>query len=353
MMTRLRRPRRGVALLLLLVAIAILTVLAVEVAHRAQLNVRRSARVAQDLAFKRAFDSAKEAARGLLIESRTVPAFDYLGDAWSRPLNFDLGDGVAVRLRIQDESGKLNLRDAEGQSPTARRTRQSIARIFAFLTRHDAARAEHWKELEAQVRARVGMPPADAPAGVTTAAPGATAPLQTLDGLREAGVPMDAVFGRTHRADDVDADGEVPALSDLFTTFGNGMTNLNTAPQAVLYGLDEEFDDALTESIVRWRGGSEPAGSASFRAFKNPAQLELVSGIVRATVDKGVPQTRSLYAKVRERVTVRSSCFSAKIEVRVGAQARMGWAFFDVADSVPGAAAKSAVTLRTFEEIEP
>src|SRR5258708_3316149 len=120
------RPSRGIALLLVIGAVAILSILAIELSHRANLEVTRSARTSREATFRRAFDSGIEIAKAMLSERRKSDSFDYWGDGWNKQITTDL-DGAKITLWITDESGKLNISDMSANSDA--RAAKSLSRL--------------------------------------------------------------------------------------------------------------------------------------------------------------------------------------------------------------------------------
>jgi hypothetical protein len=348
------RPR-GAILILVLGAVAILSILAVELAHRANLDVARSARATREASFRRDFDSGMEVARALLAEGRKSDGFDTTSDSWSRKIEFSPALNEHITVQLADESGKINILKAAGLDENAIKARKSLARLFAYLRKSEPAREKQWEDVERAVRKRLGIDTsADtskqaAPvAAATTSDPG----LLTLDGLREAGVPVEFVFGGAP----IEASRKW-ALCDVLTTFGDGRINLNTAPAPVLYALDEEYDDALVQSIENWRGRPQDDGQAAGKPLKTARDLELIEGIVQKQTVNGQPQVvKNLFAKIQDRVGVESKCFSARILVEQHGRQRIGWGFMEMSNasagnnSIPGAV---AMQILAFEEIEP
>jgi hypothetical protein len=140
--------------------------------------------------------------------------------------------------------------------------------------------------------------------------------LLTLDGLRETGLEISCIFS-------------LDGLSRYLTCYGDGKINVNTAPRAVLASLDPEFDDAMVERIARYRGKQEGV-SGTYKPFADPQDLMLVEGIVNRSVgaDGQLRIARNLYEKVQGLITVRSTCFSARIEATTDGHRRDAWAFF-------------------------
>jgi hypothetical protein len=289
------RRNRGAALILVLAAVSLLTILAVELASRASAESLRAARASRDASYRRLFDSGAEAARGLLVEPESSPIVHW-GQSWNRELRFSLASGQDAVVRLGDESGKLNIARAIGHREEASAIRDAVRRLFDYLSRRDSRK---WKNLEDKVLRRLER----------------TEPLQTLDGLREMDVELSVLFG---------SDG----LSRYLTCFGDGRINLNTAPKAVLASLDPEFDDAIVDRIATYRGKREGEPGA-YKVFEAPQDLMLVEGIVNRTVgaDGELRISRNLYEKVKGRVSVGSDCFSARVDGTVDGRVRQAWAF--------------------------
>lgn len=334
-----RRPR-GAVLLLVLGAVAILSILAVEISHRSKLDVSRSSRMSREAAFRRVFSSGTEIAKGLLAEGRKGQGFDFAGDQWSKEISITLDAGQRVTVRLSDESGKINLLKAT--DPTAgAKTRKSLARLFAYLRKSDSSRETQWEEAELAIRKRLGI-------DEKSASSSAPSPIYTLDALREAGISRELIFGN------LDPEDKNVALCDLLTAFGDGRININTAPAAVLYSIDEEYSEQLVNSIDMWRGGIEIKNNESeMKPFKSAKDLESVEGVVeRKTVDGQPVVVKNLFLKVQDRIDVQSRCFSARIDAQVDGRQRTGWAFFEAGSAGAGNAVP-VVTLIAFEEIEP
>jgi hypothetical protein len=319
-------------LLFVIGAVAILSVLAVELASRASVDVLLASRLSKEAALRRTADSGIEVGRGMLIEPE-AETFDYWGERWNDQVRMSLGPSEVARVHVADESGKLKL-SAQGGDRT--RLARSVKRLFEYLRRHQAGRTEALRAIERKVEARLGLlPPREGEEPVKVA------PLSSLDGLREAGISKDEVFGK---------DG----LHLYLTCFGDGKVNLNTAPRAVLYALDDDFSLPIVDRIASYRGDSD-GGHGVYKPFKEPKDLELVDGVVERTQVDGVPRvTRNLLSKVEGRVTTRSTAFSVRIEAEVLDRVRQAWAFFEPG-RVERAGEKPRRTLKrlAYEEILP
>jgi hypothetical protein len=218
-------------------------------------------------------------------------------------------------------------------SSTGIATRKSLARLLAYLKGADSGHQQQWEKLDLALRKRLGLEE-------NTGAQ----PILTLDGLREQpDIFAEDIFGRTE-VDKVDQ----PRLCDYVTLYGDGRVNLNTAPAAVLYSLDEEYSEELVGQIEAWRGNvGDPS---STRPFKNAKELETVPGIIeQADVDGQLVVVKNLFVKVQDRLSVQSKAFSVRIVAEVDGRRQMALAYFNVESLGPTSQPK----LIAYEEIEP
>jgi hypothetical protein len=304
--------RRGAALILVLGAVSILTVLAVSLAGRASMDTLRSARSLRDGSFRRLVDSGAEYARGLLLE-REPRGFVFWGDAWNAERTVRLTDDEAADIRMADESGKVNLALAWRGVGDRAAIRMLTDRVFEYLTRRTPRESRALGARRDRVQKRLSSPEV----------------LMTLDGLREAGLSREEIFG--------------PAgLHRFFTCFGDGKINLNTAPRAVLFALDDGFDEALVDRVAAFRGSGE-GGKGTYRPFEDPKDLMLIDGIVVRRFEEGQFRVvRNLFERVQGILAVTSTAFSARVSAEARGRRRDAWVFM-----------KPDTTLLAVEEVVP
>lgn len=306
------RRDEGAALLLVLGAVAVLTIVAIELASRATIESLARTRGLRDAAFRRLFDSAGEIARGVLLE-RTPSEFHGWGQSWNRLIAFKLADSESAEVRISDESGKLNVARAwlSGAERTA--VISQIHRLFDYLSRRDPRREGAYASIKPKILERVAH----------------SSPLVSLDGLREVGIDVEDLFGPE-------------GLAKYMTCMGDGRVNLNTAPKAVLYALDEAFDEALVDRVASYRGSGD-GETGSYRPFKTPRDLMLIDGVVvRLDTDGRSRIAQNHFDRLAGLVTVRSSAFSVRVDAVAHGRRRQGWLFL-----------KADSTRLAFEEIIP
>jgi type II secretory pathway component PulK len=321
------KKRKGVVLVLVLGAVAILTIVAVELAHRSSLDISRQSRISKAVSTRIAFQSGIEVAKALIYEKRGNNGYNTLADEILRPMETTL-DGSLIRVQLSDEAGKLNVSEMHLKTEQAIRARRSLERIFEWLCLNDSDRAESWKKVRETIL--VGLASAEN-----------NGALFTLDDLRSFGVEREYIFGDVEHP-------FAPALYQFLTVYSEKRINLNTAPKAVLYGLDSEFESALVNDIDQWRG-SNVEGTGSIRPFKTTKDLEQVPGIVvRSQVSGELKVVKNLLSAIQDSVTVSGRYYSARIDVTVDGRQHLGFAIIDA-----GAITQTTVRIMAFEEIAP
>ncbi|WP_290651308.1 type II secretion system minor pseudopilin GspK [Aquisalimonas sp.] len=103
--------QRGVALITALLAVAIVTILAVELTTRQHLDIRRTQNLlARDQAYTYAL-GVERWALSMLMEDRRQndDGVDHLNEFWAQELTPPPFEGATMRLRMQDLQGRFNL----------------------------------------------------------------------------------------------------------------------------------------------------------------------------------------------------------------------------------------------------
>jgi len=311
---------RGAVLILVLGALALLAIVAVNVSYRSRMDVIRSVRSSENAAVRRGFLSAIEVAKAALAATDPAQQYVFRGDPWGKRREFDI-DGFNVTVEIDDEAGKLSI-PALVENPGEGKT--ALKRLFTLLKRLQPEQEELWERTEKKL-------------GETLFSAGSQAKdILTLDQLREGGIPRAVVF---------DADGSSNALERYFTCFKSQKVNINTASEAVLSALDEDFDAEQVARIIAWRGNGD---AGKFRVFRTPQDLEAVEGIVQtAMVDGEKKVIKNAFFKVKEKIAVGSTYYCARIEVKNGARSWQCRAYLEKPQGTAQA------TVWSMEEIQP
>ncbi|MFV8836568.1 type II secretion system minor pseudopilin GspK [Aquisalimonas sp.] len=105
------RGQRGVALITALLAVALVTVLAVELVSRQHMDIRRTQNLlARDQAYAYA-RGVEEWAIAMLVEDRRQNdhAVDHLNEPWAQAITPPPFEGATMRLRLEDLQGRFNI----------------------------------------------------------------------------------------------------------------------------------------------------------------------------------------------------------------------------------------------------
>ena len=110
--------QRGVALLIVLVIVALLTILVTEFTYSVQIDMHRSRNAVHALQAQLLARSGVNLAEGFLMLD-DEPTYDAYSEEWYRQLlefckGMKLDESMHVRCRVRDESGKLNINNTRG-----------------------------------------------------------------------------------------------------------------------------------------------------------------------------------------------------------------------------------------------
>ncbi len=240
---------RGVALLMALLVLALLTALILEFDAEARREYREAAAFRDSYKAGLLTRAAIQAARAVLQQDflrdkQTGDKYDGLMDLWAMPIkNYAIGDGL-LSARIEDERGKLNLNDlasSEGDAIKLKARVTRVRRLFELLhinpdlvdglidwmdedndPRPSGAESLYYQSQKPPYRA-------------------ANAPLPALGDLK-------LVKGFT--PDIIDR------LSPYVTVYpleGGSPVNINTAPSFVIQALDPDITQTIAAEIVQGR----------------------------------------------------------------------------------------------------
>jgi len=129
-----RADERGVALLLALLILTLLTALILEFDAEARREYRAAATFRDDYKASMLTRAAVQAARAVLQqdlvrEKMTGQKYDGPTDIWAMPIkNYAIGDGF-LTAQIQDEMGKLNLNDLASNSGSEVEQKKKVLRV--------------------------------------------------------------------------------------------------------------------------------------------------------------------------------------------------------------------------------
>ncbi len=242
MNTTARHEQRGVALITALLAVAIASLLAVELTTRVHQDVRRTQNLlARDQAYAYAL-SVEQWALAMLIEDRRERGpVDHPGEPWAREITPPPFEGARMRLRMEDLQGRFNLNTlvtAQGADAPAEQDRFS-----RLLMQHDidptvTTAAADWIDPRPEIRFPAGAGD-DWYSRETPPYRAANRPMASASELRLVRGIDDPAWRRIRDA--------VTALPEATPI------NVNTAPPAVLRSLADGLSRSDAESLAEAR----------------------------------------------------------------------------------------------------
>lgn len=244
-----RDDERGVALLLALLILTLLTALILEFDAEARREYRDAAAFRDNFKARTLIRAAVQAARAVLqqdfIKDKLAgEAYDAPTDLWGMPIkSYAIGDGL-LNAQIEDERGKLNLNELAANAGDELQRKAKIKRfkrLFELLQLNpDLVDAlVDWVDQDENAE----------PAGAESLYyqsqrppyRAANTPLLSLGDLRLVkGFTPDIIDRLSHYA-------------TVFPTQGGALVNLNTADSLVIQSLDPGISQAMAGEIVQGR----------------------------------------------------------------------------------------------------
>lgn len=294
-----KADERGVALLLSLLVLALLTAIVLEFDAEARREYREAAAFRDHVKSGTLMRAAVQAAsaalqQDFLRDKRSGEQFDGPLDLWALPIkNYAIGDGL-LNAQIQDERGKLNLNDlvASAGDPIQSKTRiDRIRRLFELLQlnpdlvdalidwldqddnpRPAGAESLHYQSLRPAYRAANG-------------------PLQAISDLRLIKGFTPDIINRLSR------------YVTVYPIDGGAPVNINTAEPAVIQALDPDITATMAMEIVQGR------------PYKTKEELNRIGSFVdigaKLRASGSVYDVKSDYFSVQLTITVNESTKTA------------------------------------------
>jgi general secretion pathway protein K len=245
--------RRGVALILVLMVISIITALTIQLNRDTRSGAYEAATLSDGIRLRYIAESGFHVGEALLLADKN--AFDALTELWARTEMISLQsehffDNGSFRLMIEDEAGKIAINRLVSGNAYNPLIRDLLIRLFTgpyFRMERDNA-----LELIEAIKDWIDADDALTGGGAEKAfymaleRPYAAknAPLDCIEELLMVkGVSLDLFYGK----------GDSPGLSRCLTVFGDGRININTAPKYILRALAEEMTDDDVERLDKYR----------------------------------------------------------------------------------------------------
>ena len=284
-----RADERGVALLLALLVLTLLTALILEFDAEARREYRAAATFRDDYKASMLTRAAVQAMRAvlaqdLLREKMTGQKYDAPTDIWGMPIkNYAIGDGF-LTAQIKDETGKVNLNDLASTSGGELEQKKKVFRVrrlfellkvspnlvdalIDWIDQHDApqpagAESQYYQSLRPPYRA-------------------ANSPLPGLGDLR-------LIKGFTPEIIE-----RIEPYVTVYPLEGGGPVNLNTADPIVIQTLDPSITQTIAMEIVQGR------------PYKTKVELDRVSSF------------QEIGRTLRNDYDIKSDYFSARLAITI------------------------------------
>ncbi len=271
----------GFALLTVIVAIAVLSMVAIEFHYRSLVELRVAKREAELAQARFAASSGVALARRLLAEDS--PSRDDLGESWALPLELQW-EGISWSVQIADGDGKLGLGGLfDLTSEETARREQELRRLARLVSGNEVFAAALLDWLDEDSFPRAG---------------GAEDAYYLARGYRCKNGPLDVgpeLYLVRHARPGGGAEG--PAWDEYLSPRPAGEVNVNTASVEVLASLAEDLDLQVARAVaVRRRS----------RPFNRIVELKEVPGV-----------TQEIYNEIFDRVKVASKRFRIESRARV------------------------------------
>jgi len=305
MMVNRKRDESGVALLVVLLAITLLTITVVEFTYSTQVETRLARGTRNSLQAYYLARSGVNLAEAILIrDTQLSGAVDSELDIWAQPLPpLPLGDGT-IMLRVQDEARFLNvnaLAKEIGDSPDLNPERRAFTGIFSILGFDPRIRSALIDWLDPNDRPEKSPPGAEQPFYLGLQPPVAVrddmiADLRELLGVRDMTPEILAKLSNFVTVV-FDPDEKVPFR-----------VNINTAPAEVLMALSPGLagDPAAVQGLLTARAEQAFNGEGSLRerAPRAAAILEADDTTAGGTIWSDVLAYASTYFRIEAVGTV-------------------------------------------------
>jgi type II secretory pathway component PulK len=320
-----KRSGRGVALIVVMIAVFVLSVLAGAFAYSMKVETKLATNANNDADLDWIGRSGVEYARWILAQEKCP--YDSLNQKWAGgpgaacetngPLaeavltDFHVGNGV-FSLKITDLERKINVNTAD--APTL----EQVMRVIGADADQSASIVDSIRDwVDPDDNTHVNGAESDFYQGLTPPYVAKNGPIDDISelllikGIRDNPEIYSAEYADVQRVDRFgNAMAKPPPppayLVDIFTPFSTGKININTASRAIL-AMIPGMDDAIADQIIRVRSGPDGAdGTDDDTPFASVGELASV----------GLPQQAQ--PQLNRYCTTRSSTFQVEVDAQIG-----------------------------------
>ncbi|MBE0558422.1 MAG: type II secretion system minor pseudopilin GspK [Proteobacteria bacterium] len=296
--------RRGVALIVVLLMVSIITALTIQLNRDTRSEVIGAANLSDGIRLRYIAQSGFAVGQALLLADRT--AFDALTEMWANTEMIALQsegyfDNGSFKLAIQDEEGKIAVNTLALGTADSTATRALLLRLLTGPFRLDQRKAEEivdaikdWIDTDDEVTA-AGAEGAYY-AGLQRPYPAKNAPIDCIEELLMVkGVTRELFYGTA----------ESPGLAQCLSVYGDAKININTAPKAVLKALAVEMTDDDVNLLDKYRREVQNnlADAVWYQKVPRATPIVIPAGLIKVKSEIFRITAVGLQGRMSERIT--------------------------------------------------
>jgi general secretion pathway protein K len=300
-----RPNRRGVALIVVLLIVSIITALTIQFNRDTRSEVTGAANLSDGIRLRYVAVSGFSVGEALLLADKTP--FDGLTELWANTEMISLQsegyfDNGSFQLAIQDEGGKIAINSLVNGSAYNVPIRDLLLRLLTGPSfRLDQRKAEElvdaikdWIDADDEVTG-AGAEGAYY-AGLARPYAAKNAPIDCIEELLMVkGVTRELFYGTR----------ESPGLAQCLSAFGDAKININTAPNPVLRALAAEMTDEDVRQLDKYRREAQNnlADAAWYQKIPRATPIPIPAGLIKVKSEIFRITAVGLQGRMSERIT--------------------------------------------------
>jgi general secretion pathway protein K len=305
-----RFTERGMALLLVVATISVLSVVVISFGQRTRSSMTQAFYYRDGALLQSMAESGVDIGISVLYDDRLSNRYDALVEPWSRLADVDLAplfEQGSLRLRIDDLSGRIPINRLVpfAEQETEKRSAEAFRTVLVRLLSDGEFAVEDEQQARIIVDSITDWLDTDEtplPFGAETdyylslenPYPAKNGALETVDELLQVrGITPEILYGSDEKS----------GLSEYITIYGRGKINVNTAPLLLFKALAPGISEDVLEMVEDFRTDAESAP-----LLAEPGWHQTLIGWPQdAVIDQRLITTRSTYFSVSAAARMKSS----------------------------------------------
>jgi len=239
---------RGIALIVVLLAVTVIVAFTVEFNRSARSDIYDAANFRDRIALLYAAKSGLALGQVQLMDDTND--FDALTEDWAKPLEEKDVNNAEISVTIEDESGKIPVNLLVSGNAYNPEIQQMLVRLLSLpefglspeRVEEVIASLKDWIDSDSEVTA--GGAESDYYLRLPMPYSCKNAPLDRLEELLMVkGITKELYYGT----------GDTPGIVRCLTVYGKGKININTAPRMVLQALGKDVTASMAEQLDEYR----------------------------------------------------------------------------------------------------